>query len=65
MTRVRRITDDIGHMPVAAFIFRDNEIDLGQYSPNIRSVKISKYDQDETKKLSRDQYSPSLVKYQL
>ena len=50
MTRVRRITDDIGHMPVAAFIFRDNEIDLGQYSPNIRSVKISKYDQDETKK---------------
>jgi len=38
MTRVRRITDNIAHMPKVAFIFRDNEIDEVQYSPDIRSA---------------------------
>ena len=38
MARVRRITDDIGHMPVAAFIFRDKESDEVHYSPDLRSV---------------------------
>ena len=32
MTQVDRITEDIAHMPVAAFIFRDNESDEVHYS---------------------------------
>ena len=37
MTQVDRITEDIAHMPVAAFIFRDKESDEVQYSEDIRS----------------------------
>ena len=36
MTQVDRITEDIAHMPVAAFIFRDNESDEVHYSTDIR-----------------------------
>ena len=36
MTQVDRITEDIAHMPVAAFIFRDKESDEVHYSSNIR-----------------------------
>ena len=36
MTQVDKITDDIAHMPVAAFIFRDNESDEVHYSSDIR-----------------------------
>jgi hypothetical protein len=36
MTQVDRITEDIAHMPVAAFIFRDKESDEVQYSYDIR-----------------------------
>ena len=36
MTQVDRITEDIDHMPVAAFIFRDQESDEVQFSANIR-----------------------------
>ena len=34
--RVDRITEDIAHMPVAAFIFRDKESDEVNYSKDIR-----------------------------
>ena len=37
MTQVDRITEDIAHMPVAAFIFRDKESDEVHYSTNIRN----------------------------
>ena len=36
MTQVDRITEDIDHMPVAAFIFRNQESDEVHYSANIR-----------------------------
>ena len=36
MTQVDRITEDIDHMPVAAFIFRDNESMEVQYTLDIR-----------------------------
>ena len=36
MTQVDRITEDIDHMPVAAFIFRDQESDEVHYSADIR-----------------------------
>ena len=36
MTQVNRITEDIAHMPVAAFIFRDKENDEVHYSADIR-----------------------------
>ena len=36
MTQVDRITKDIAHMPVAAFIFRDKESDEVLYSTDIR-----------------------------
>ena len=36
MTQVDRITEDIDHMPVASFIFRDQESDEVQFSENIR-----------------------------
>ena len=36
MTQVDRITEDIDHMPVAAFIFRDKESDKVFYSTAIR-----------------------------
>ena len=36
MTQVDRITEDIDHMPVAAFIFRDQESDEVHYSAKIR-----------------------------
>ena len=38
MTQVDRITEDIAHMPVATFIFRDKESDEVHYSSNIRYV---------------------------
>ena len=36
MTQVDRITEDIDHMPVAAFIFRDQESDEVHFSADIR-----------------------------
>ena len=36
MTQVDRITEDIAHMPEAAFIFRDQESDEVHYSADIR-----------------------------
>ena len=36
MTQVDRITEDIDHMPVAAFIFRDQESDEVHYSADVR-----------------------------
>ena len=36
MTQVDRITEDIDHMPVAAFIFRDKDSDEVHYSADIR-----------------------------
>ena len=36
MTQVDRITEDIAHMPVAAFIFRGKESDEVHYSTKIR-----------------------------
>ena len=36
MTQVDRITEDIDHMPVAAFIFRGKESDEVHYSSDIR-----------------------------
>ena len=36
MTQVDRITEDIDHMPVAAFIFRDQESDEVHYTADIR-----------------------------
>ena len=36
MIQVDRITEDIAHMPVAAFIFRDKESDEVHYSTDIR-----------------------------
>ena len=38
MTQVDRITEDIDHMPVAAFIFRDKESDVVHYSTDIRYI---------------------------
>ena len=37
MAQVERITEEIAHMPVAAFIFRDKESDEVQYSNVMRS----------------------------
>ena len=36
MTQVQDITEDIAHMPVAAFIFREKEGDGDDYSSDIR-----------------------------
>ena len=36
ITQVDRITEDIDHMPVTAFIFRDQESDDVHYSSDIR-----------------------------
>ena len=36
MTQVDNITEDIGHMPLAAFIFRVKEIEEVHYSSDIR-----------------------------
>ena len=36
MTQVDRITEDIAHMPLAAFIFREKEGDEVQFSNDIR-----------------------------
>ena len=36
MTQVDRITEEINHMPVAAFIFRDQESDVVHFSTDIR-----------------------------
>ena len=37
MTQVDRLTEDIDHMPVAAFIFREQESDDVHYFKEIRS----------------------------
>ena len=42
MTQVDRITEDIAHMPVAAFIFRDKESDEVHYSTVIRYLYNAK-----------------------
>ena len=36
MTQVDKITEDIAHIPVAAFIFRDKDSDEVHYSMDIR-----------------------------
>ena len=36
MTQVDRITEDIAHMPVSVFIFREKESDKFHYSVDIR-----------------------------
>ena len=36
MTQVDMITEDIAHMPVASFIFRDKKSDKVHYSNDIR-----------------------------
>ena len=36
MRQVDRITEDIDHMPVAAFIFRDKDTDIVNFSNNTR-----------------------------
>ena len=36
MAQVDRITEDVAHMPVAAFIFRDKQSDKVSYSINTR-----------------------------
>ena len=38
MTQVDKITEDIAHMPAAAFIFKKKESDKVQYSTVIRQV---------------------------
>ena len=47
MTQVDRITEDIAHMPMAAFIFRNRERDKVHFSSDIRYSKarsnITKY----------------------
>ena len=40
MTQVDQITEDIAHMPVAAFIFRDKESDEVHYSTDIRYIQF-------------------------
>ena len=41
MTEVDKITENIEHMPVAAFIFRDKESDMVNYSSDKRlTIKI-------------------------
>ena len=40
MTQVERITEDLAHMPVAAFIFRDKESDEVHYSTDIRYLNL-------------------------
>ena len=42
MTQVDRITEDIAHMPVAAFIFRDKESEEVNYSSDVRYQDIQK-----------------------
>ena len=44
MTEVDRITEDIAHMPVAAFIFRDKESDEVHYSSEIRYTLLKGQD---------------------
>ena len=63
MTQVDRITEDIAHMPVAAFIFRDKESDEVHYSTDIRyliqnEIKIG----NKLNQIYRDHMSPALVK---
>ena len=63
MTQVDRITEDIAHMPVAAFIFKDNESDEAQYSSDIRYLLNNLIKRQNFLKNSRDQMSPALVNY--
>ena len=42
MTQVDRITEDIDHMPFAAFIFRNKESDEVQYSSDIRYITFKR-----------------------
>ena len=61
MTQVDRITEDIAHMPVAAFIFRDKESDEVHYSTDIRYIQINSYKRIVNIKNPRDRMSPALV----
>ena len=62
MTQVDRITEDIDHMPVAAFIFRDQESDEVHYSSDIRCAP---YKSNEWKRVFlynlRGRMSPAVV----
>ena len=47
MTEVDKITENIEHMPVAAFIFRDEESDIVNYSSDKRltiKIKLTRYE---------------------
>ena len=46
MTQVDRITEDIDHMPVAAFIFRDQESDEVHFSAELRYLNLPKNHMD-------------------
>ena len=50
MTQVDRITEDIDHMPVAAFIFRDQESDEVHFSADIRWTFKCNIDKKESVK---------------
>ena len=66
MTQVDRITEDIDHMPVAAFIFRDNESMEVQYTLEIRfTLQISKCKKNSHDYIiiPRDSMSPALVNH--
>ena len=52
MTKVDRITEDIDHMPLAAFIFREKDTDEVNFSFNIRLVLEN---EDVIKKDQKDQ----------
>ena len=54
MTEVDRITEDIAHMPLAAFIFGEKETDEVNFSFNIRLVLEN---EDVIKKDQKDQPS--------
>ena len=51
MTQVDRITEDIDHMPVAAFIFRDKESRVVHYSVDLR-LTLHRYIYIYTKRYS-------------
>ena len=63
MTQVDRITEDIAHMPVAAFIFRDKESDEVHYSSDIRwtSYKNQMSEIESFFKIVRDRMSAAVV----
>ena len=63
MTQVDRITEDIDHMPVAAFIFRDKESDEVHYSKDTRYLIQNQIkDGNKLYPINRDHISPALVR---